>query len=143
MSCAILERLFLDPSMRLFEFSPDSLLADIPTMLAFPSLHDVYDAWREHIAERGADVRLETEVTQVVERAAGSVKLKSKRLNVPGEGEREDTFDEIIFAVDADSALKILGKQASWKERKILGNVKYFYDISVTHYDRDYMAKVS
>lgn len=129
--------------MRLFEFSQDSLLADIPTMLAFPNLHDVYEAWREHIAERGADVRLGTEVTQVVERKPGSVKLRSKRLNLPDEDEREDTFDEVIFALDADSALKILGSQATWKEKKILGNVKYFYDISVTHCDREYMAKVS
>lgn len=128
--------------MRLFEFSSDSLLADIPTMLAFPNLHDVYDAWREHISERGAYVRLETEVTRVIERKDGNVRLRSKRLNAEGEGEREESFDEVIFAVDADSALKILGNQATWKERKILGNVKYFYDISVTHYDRDYMAKV-
>ncbi len=30
---------FLDPSMRLFEFSEDSLLASVPTMMAFRSLH--------------------------------------------------------------------------------------------------------
>lgn len=105
--------------MRLFEFSQDSLLADIPTMLAFPNLHDVYEAWREHIAERGADVRLEAEVTQVVERKPGSVKLRSKRLNLPDEDEREDTFDEVIFALDADSALYLEAKQHGRRRKSL------------------------
>lgn len=35
-SSAILERVFKDPSMRLFEFNKNSLLASIPTMYAFP-----------------------------------------------------------------------------------------------------------
>lgn len=52
------------------------------------------------------------------------------------------TFDEIILAADADSSLRMLGSEATWMERKVLGNVKYFYDISVTHHDRKYMEKV-
>jgi hypothetical protein len=32
------ERVFMDPSMKLFEFSNKSLLASIPTMLAFPKV---------------------------------------------------------------------------------------------------------
>ena len=35
-----------------------------------------------------------------------------------------EEFDELIMAADADSTLKILGENASWLERKILGNVK-------------------
>ena len=53
---------------------------------------------------------------------------------------QEARFDEIILAVgqspydrlveqsltvDADSALKLLGKTATWGERKVLGNVLY------------------
>lgn len=55
---------------------------------------------------------------------------------------RENYFDELILAVDADSCLKILGKQASWMEKKVLGNVKYLYDVTITHNDHDYMRKV-
>ncbi|KAH8108787.1 FAD/NAD-binding domain-containing protein [Phellopilus nigrolimitatus] len=141
-SAAILERLFLDPSMSLFEYSPDSLLADIPPMLAFPNLHDFYAVWQAHIEARGAHVCLGTEVMHVLERKKGGVVLKSKRTDA-AEDEQGDAerFDEVVFAADADSCLKILGDQATWKEKKILGNVKYFYDISVTHYDREYMAK--
>ncbi|KZP21796.1 hypothetical protein FIBSPDRAFT_860184 [Athelia psychrophila] len=35
-----------------------------------------------------------------------------------------ETFDELVLAVDADAALKILGKHASWNERRVLGDVK-------------------
>ncbi|KLO12863.1 FAD/NAD-binding domain-containing protein [Schizopora paradoxa] len=140
-SSAILERLFLDPSMSLFEYSPDSLLADIPKMLAFPSLHDVYDAWRKYLEEKGVRVFLATEVTSVLQRQKGNVVLRFKNANPESTKFDTERFDEIIMAVDADSALQVLGGQASWKEKRILGNVKYFNDISVTHHDSEYMKK--
>ncbi|EJC98286.1 FAD/NAD-binding domain-containing protein [Fomitiporia mediterranea MF3/22] len=141
-SSAILERLFLDPSMSLFEYSPDSLLAEIPTMLAFPNLNDVYAAWKKHLEERGARICLGTEVLEVLERKKGRVILRYKPSD-DEDGTKSDIecFDELIFAADADSCLKMLEEEVTWKEKKILGNVKYFYDISVTHYDREYMTK--
>lgn len=36
------ERVFKDPSMRLFEYNSKSLLASIPTMLAFPKVIDPF-----------------------------------------------------------------------------------------------------
>ena len=51
-------------------------------------------------------------------------------------------FDELILATDATSALELLGKEATWKERMVLGNVKYLYDVTITHNDVDYMNKV-
>lgn len=128
--------------MRLFEYSEESLLATIPTMLAFPNLNDVYAAWKDRLESRQAHVRLKTEVTQVVERKNGRIVLKCKRAEDES-GESETlAFDELILATDADSSLKILGKEASWMERKVLGNVKYFYDVSITHHDREYMKQV-
>jgi len=43
---------------------------------------------------------------------------------------------------DADSALKILGISATWKEKQVLGSVKYLYDVTITHNDLAYMKKV-
>lgn len=43
---------------------------------------------------------------------------------------------------DADSALKVLGKSATWKEKQVLGSVKYLYDVTITHNDLAYMKKV-
>ncbi|KAJ1303778.1 hypothetical protein OPQ81_008201 [Rhizoctonia solani] len=122
-SSAILARVFLDPSMRLFEFDDRSLLASIPTMFAFPRLGDVYRTWQREIEKTGATFKLGCEVK-----------------NVGGELESE-TFDELVMATDADTALKILGKSATWMERQVLGSVKYLYDVTITHNDLEYMNK--
>ncbi|KAI0364448.1 FAD/NAD-P-binding domain-containing protein [Pilatotrama ljubarskyi] len=145
-SSAILERVFMDPSMKLFEYDPKSLLASIPTMLAFPKLHDVYQAWKSETASRGnVDFKLNHEVIRVVSRTAkkdGPVQIQYK----VADGDLETApqiaaFDELILAVDADSALKLLGKEATWMEKRVLGSVKYLYDVTITHNDLDYMQK--
>ncbi|KZS98303.1 FAD/NAD-P-binding domain-containing protein, partial [Sistotremastrum niveocremeum HHB9708] len=138
----ILERVFMDPSMRLFEFNDKSLLASIPTMLGFPKLHDVYQTWKTRITEAGnVTFKLGHEVHGVVQRKAankGGVIVEYKDPN----GElHQESFDEIILACDADSALKLLGKTATWKEKKVLGSVKYLYDVTITHNDLGYMQK--
>ncbi|EKM53924.1 uncharacterized protein PHACADRAFT_257431 [Phanerochaete carnosa HHB-10118-sp] len=51
-------------------------------------------------------------------------------------------FDQIILAIDADSCLKLLGKGSTFMERRVLGNVKYLYDVTITHNDLAYMRKV-
>ncbi|KAG5644170.1 hypothetical protein DXG03_009011 [Asterophora parasitica] len=154
-SCAILERVFMDPNMRLFEYSSESFLASMPTMCAFPRLSTLYDAWKSLVEEQGqGSVRVinEREVTRVVRssrKESGGVQVWSRSTRGtdneqsivdPGEEERE-TFDEIVICTDADAALSILGKDAGWLERRILGNVKYLWDVTVTHNDLDYMEK--
>lgn len=49
---------------------------------------------------------------------------------------------DVIRYIDADTALKILGKSATWRERQVLGSVKYLWDVTITHNDVDYMKKV-
>lgn len=156
-SSAILERVFLDPSMRLFEFSEESLLASVPSMMAFPELSRVYGEWRRKVEETG-NVSVETsrEVYAVyrnskeAKKQGGHILAKSRRVNAEGEplpgqeaDERTEVFDELIMAADADSALKILrgGSGPTWRERKVLGNVLYKWDITVTHSDEEYMRK--
>lgn len=143
-SSAILERVFLDPSMRLFEFSPESFLASVPHMKAFPELARVYGEWKNKVSVNGnVTVESDCEVTSI-ERNTKAAKDKGGNIlaSIKG-GEREEVFDELIFACDADSVLKILdaGSGTTWKERKILGNVLYKWDITVTHHDWDYMCK--
>ena len=50
-------------------------------------------------------------------------------------------FDQIILAIDADSCLKLLHGEASFMEKRVLGNVKYLYDVTVTHNDLQYMVQ--
>ncbi|KAK2459902.1 hypothetical protein APHAL10511_008102 [Amanita phalloides] len=153
-SSAILERVFMDPNMRLFEYSPDTFLASIPKMKAFPCLSMLYDKWKSFVEEQGqgsVQVVLEREVMRIKRhsRSAGAIEVWSRptkgtnneqEVESPGEEELE-TFDEIVLCCDADSALKILGEDAGWLERRVLGNVKYLWDVTVTHNDLEYMEK--
>merc|ERR1711964_950399 len=45
-SCAILERLFDDPNMKLWDYDAETLLPNLPTMVTFPNLHNFYEDWR-------------------------------------------------------------------------------------------------
>lgn len=53
---------------------------------------------------------------------------------------RTERFDEIIFACNAETALKALAKPRFW-ERFALGNVRYFNDVTITHTDAAYMHR--
>ncbi|KAG8221447.1 hypothetical protein J3R82DRAFT_1643 [Butyriboletus roseoflavus] len=138
-----------------FEYSPESFLASIPEMRAFPRLSLLYQAWADEVQSRGNVTLLtQRQVTRVVrgDRAhtSSNVQLWSRSTGGTNEEQRVQEplgtetcamFDELIMTVDADSALRILGGNASWLEKKILGNVKYIWDVSVTHSDLDYMDK--
>ncbi|PFH50038.1 hypothetical protein AMATHDRAFT_75855 [Amanita thiersii Skay4041] len=153
-SSAILERVFMDPNMRLFEYSPNTFLASVPKMKAFPRLSLLYDAWKSFVEEQGSGsvrVNLNREVTRIkrFSRKKGAVEVWSRPTNGtdnsqevvdPGEEETEN-FDEIIICTDADAALTMLGNDARWLERRVLGNVKYLWDVTVTHNDLNYMEK--
>ncbi|KAJ3503506.1 hypothetical protein NLJ89_g8401 [Agrocybe chaxingu] len=156
-SSAILERVFMDPNMRLFEFSPESFLASVPKMWAFPRLSYVYNTWKTFVeSESKGSVKVITKREVIRIKRLSNVKNVSDSVEVwsrptkgtnddqevvnPGEEEKE-AFDDIILCTDADSALKILGDDAGWLERKILGNVKYLWDATVTHSDQKYMEK--
>lgn len=88
----------------------------------------------------------------VVKRSKQGVTVKILRRQRPksnsyaSEGEEkegqdaEEDYDEIVFCVTAEAALKILGKQASFWERKILGAVKFSTDKVVTHCVRVFLS---
>jgi len=46
-----------------------------------------------------------------------------------------------LTAARADTAKRILGRSANFRERKVLGSAKFSDDITVTHTDSDYMKK--
>jgi predicted NAD/FAD-binding protein len=96
----------------------------------------------QHKTEQSGNVtfRLGHTVIRVVSRTKKGTVLEYR---LPSSGElRTAEFDSLILATDADSALTILGKEASRMERRVLGGVKYLHDLTVTHTDTDYMRKV-
>lgn len=155
---AIVERLFDDPNMKLWDYDSDTLLPNLPKMVTFDKLHAFYEDWRKDLVSKGVDVRLNTEVSHVLARTSKGVLLRvapasSKKKDssasstadsngsASAEGGQQEHFDEMVMCVLADDALRILGKQASLRERFVLGGAHFFDDITVTHWDSDYFRR--
>ncbi len=115
----------------------------LPRSITFTTsqLSDTYTAWQHKIEEPGnVTFLLGHAVTRVISRTKLRTVLEYL---IPHENEQQTAeFDSLILATDANNALTILGKEASWMERHVLGGVKYLHDLTVTHTDVDYMRKV-
>ncbi len=96
---------------------------------------------------KGVDIRLKTEVVNILQRSNQGVVLQTRRC-AENEGIQEATrppkteiFDELVMCVLADDALKLLGKTATRKEKFVLGGARFYDDITVTHSDSSYFRK--
>ncbi|KAK6532537.1 hypothetical protein TWF281_006725 [Arthrobotrys megalospora] len=148
----ILERLYGSPTVGMWydeetmdkEKKKEGVLSgNNPEMVVFPNLSEFYETWRKTLVGRGVEVRLNTEVVRVFERGRNGVKVLVKKAGdktSTGE-ETVEEYDELVFACLADTAKRILGKQATWRERFILGRKIWSDDITVTHWDSEYMEK--
>lgn len=128
-SSAVIARVFLDPDARLFDYDPDRLLSQTPAMFAFRSLNTIYTT----IASR-----LGPSVTMCYQRAVARATRTARGVELTDERGAVETFDEVVFATDAETALRALAGPTRW-EKWTLGNVQYFNDVSVTHTDAAYM----
>ncbi|KAH7144643.1 hypothetical protein B0J13DRAFT_555703 [Dactylonectria estremocensis] len=133
---AIVERLFADPNMKLWDYDPVTLLPNLPKMVTFGHLNEFYKKWREDLQNRDIDIRTETQVEAVLERSGRHVKLRIKTEGV--EQSTDEEFDELVLCVLADEALRILGKTATWQEKMVLGGAAFYDDMTVTHTDTKY-----
>ena len=109
---AIVERLFDDPNMKLWDYDSETLLPNLPKMVTFDNLNDFYEDWRKDLVSKGVEIRLNHEVTHVLARSKRGVSLRTAP--VQG-GEATDNavqedFDDMVLCVLADDALRILGK---------------------------------
>ncbi|PSC67108.1 flavincontaining amine [Micractinium conductrix] len=127
-SAAVISRVFLDPQLRLFQYSPTRLLDSVPTMFAFPKLSEVFGTIASRIP---ATVRTGMRVERV-ERDSSGVAVAAADGSVC-------RFDQLVFACGAEEARRMLGADASRLESRLLGNVRYFNDLIVTHEDEGYM----
>ena len=141
--CAIVERLFDDPNMKLWDYDPETLLPNLPAMVTFDNLHTFYRAWRRDLEARGVEVRTGAEVDRVLSRSDDAVHL---RMRDCGDGDSDhcntattdESFDRMVLCVLADDALRILGPSATRRERFVLGGAAFYDDLTVTHSDRRY-----
>ncbi|KAH6893585.1 hypothetical protein B0T10DRAFT_399627 [Thelonectria olida] len=131
----IVERLFQDPNLKLWDYDSQTLLPNLPTMVTFDHLHVFYKKWREDLEGKGVDFKTSTSAETVLERSRDNVKLRIKRDG----GESTDfVFDDMVLCVLADDALRLLGKTATWREKLVLGGARFYDDITVTHTDSAY-----
>jgi predicted NAD/FAD-binding protein len=158
----ILERLCTSPTYGMW-YPPDkeSIASNLPPMVVFPNFGNFYDDWRKDLIKRGVNVGLSTELTRVIKRDKTGVIIRTIKRTpkddhhnpnsvwVPTDVENEDSgakeieehYDEIVLCVLTDTAKRLLGKTASFREKKVLGSAKFADDITITHFDTDYMKR--
>ncbi|KAF2462111.1 flavin-containing amine oxidasedehydrogenase-like protein [Lineolata rhizophorae] len=162
-ACAILERLFDDPNMRLWNYDEGMLLPNLPEMVTFPKLRDFYQDWQGDLESKGVKFRLNTDVTKIISRDSKGVVLQTRPFDATlneqgrkfapqvihdprggwtGPPSDPESYDELVMCVLADAALKILGGTASLRERFVLGGAAFFDDITITHSDNVYFDKI-
>jgi predicted NAD/FAD-binding protein len=129
-SSAIVARVFLDPDLKLFNYDSSCFLSQTPEMFAFDNLEKIYSTLIKN-----------SQINASFNRKVEHIKRANNKVTVTDQHNLSETFDEIVFACDAESALKILSTSATFMERKVLSNVKYFNDVTITHEDLDYMNK--
>lgn len=120
-----------------------NLSSTLPEMLVFPDMTVFYNRWQHSLKQRNVHIRLNTRVASVVKRSSKGVTVKivkrrsRSNSHLPEEEKEqcdfEEEYDEVIFCISADAALQVLGKQATWIERKVLGAAKFSNDSTVTH----------
>lgn len=136
-SAAIIARVFLDPDLRLFDYDPELLLSQSPQMFAMPNLRSYYQAFKVHLEQTGAvTFKMAAPARRVFYRKSAHV----TKVEVQDMHGYLHSYDKIIFACDAETALKLIAEPTRW-ESFVLGNVQYFNDITVTHTDTAYMNK--
>jgi len=136
---AIVERLFDDPNMKLWDYDPETLLPNLPTMYTFDHLHEFYRKWRNDLEKKGVNIQTDSEVQTVLSRSRDGVKLRLH--NLESGHSTDESFDDMVLCTLADESLRILGKTATWREKFVLGGAAFYDDITVTHTDQDYFEK--
>lgn len=136
----IMERIFTDKHIGMW-YPPDkdTLAGNEPAMNVFPDLGKFYSTMADKLTEQGVQIRLKTKFQTVISRNTSGVEVELRDLG--RDTSSREHFDELVLCMLPDHALSVLGKQASWKERNILGSAKFADDITVTHSDAAYIRK--
>ncbi|KAH8129091.1 hypothetical protein FP744_10000485 [Trichoderma asperellum] len=141
---AIVERLFNDPNMKLWDYDKDTLLPNQPTMYSFDCLHNFYEKWKDDLVAKGVSIRTNTQVHSVLSRSNKGVDLAIKNNNNNNNSSDElanEHFDHLVLCVLADDALRILAHTATRREKLVLGGATFYDDLTVTHSDSAYFNR--
>ena len=126
--------------MKLWDYSDKTLLPNLPKMFTFPKLGDFYAAWANNLRKQGIKIRTGHELVSILSRSSSGVVVQTRPTGAEGH-EVTDSYDELVLAVLADDAKRLLGEKARFLEKRVLGSAKFFEDITVTHNDLEYFEK--
>jgi hypothetical protein len=128
--------------MKLWDYSDKTLLPNLPKMFTFPKLGSFYASWANNLRKQGVEIRTSHELVSVLSRSSSQgVKVQTRPTGAAEGDEITEQYDELVLAVLADDAKRLLGKKARFMERQVLGSAKFFDDITVTHNDLEYFEK--
>ncbi|KAK0754388.1 hypothetical protein B0T18DRAFT_314436 [Schizothecium vesticola] len=149
----MLERLCTSPTYGMW-YPPDKerIASNLPPMVVFPNLSRFYETWRQDLVKKGVNIRLSTEVTQVVSRNKNGVTVKTIQRTPAPDGhnpsrsqtpqdETTEHYDELVLCCLADTSHRLLLTTSSLLERLILSRAKFSNDLTITHTDASYMRR--
>jgi len=128
-SSAVVARVFLDPDLCLFPYDPVRLMSAEAPMFAFQKLSEIYHT-----------MTTEIEAQFQFRRPVAAVERLSSHSIVTDTSGKSERFDQVVFACNADVALRLLASP-SRAEQFCLGNVRYYEDVTITHCDTEYMQQ--
>ncbi|KAF1811031.1 FAD/NAD(P)-binding domain-containing protein [Eremomyces bilateralis CBS 781.70] len=130
-------RLCTSPTFGMW-YPPDeiSVASNMPPMVVFPNLGKFYTSWKNSLEGKGVHVRVRMEVTSIVRRNKQGIVVRTVRRDptddaphIPNSAwEVEEEYDEMVVCV-------------LFRKKKVLGCAKFADDITVTHYDTEYMKR--
>jgi hypothetical protein len=107
----MLERLCTSPTYGMWYPADElSVVSNLPPMVVFPNFSVFYDDWKNKLISQGVNVRLSTELTQVLKRDKSGVLVTMKKRTPSEDGhnpkggdphapEIEEHYDEIVLCV--------------------------------------------
>ncbi|XP_011091266.1 uncharacterized protein LOC105171752 isoform X1 [Sesamum indicum] len=123
-------------------YSVLSLLHNDPALQLIGRPHRLTPRWcsqsyvdrvKKELESRGCHIRTNSEVYSILTNDEGCAIISKDGL--------EEVYDGCIIAVNAPDALKVLGKQATYDESRILGAFQYAYSDLFLHHDNNLMPK--
>ncbi|CAF4600680.1 unnamed protein product [Rotaria sp. Silwood1] len=129
-SSALIARVFFDPNLKLFDYNSKRLLPSQTDMFAFDKLSNIYQSLVDKCIQL-SHKQTKFYFNQTIQKVSSTnIYTNTNQYN--------DSFDIIIYACDAETILKIHEKPSRFQQA-ILGNVRYYDDVTYTHIDLNYI----
>lgn len=149
---AVVARVFCDPEFAIFRLDPSRFIGKSADFFAFQDLGRIYATMQQQLAatgrvsfQLGCGVRSLSRHPQAQRPAPAGAASRddgdSGRCVLTLKDGRQLVADQVVFACDAQTALQVLGQQATAMERWTLGGVRFFRDVTYTHTDEQYMRQ--